>query len=234
MMNDSFFLMEQGIRQEPQIVKIDSSRQYAKWKMAMQDADVVNKNKRIYPRSVLEQGLRDAEDRFRSRAFIGEMDHPLPTGNFDEVRQTTVLLKESSHVITDYEWKGNILYGTFETLSEGNGRKAYGLVKDKIGFGTSMRGMAELDRQSGYNMVRGPLYLVTYDLVSNPSHKIAVIDEKQVTFEGLQHRSDSSANKLLTESSNGDVVYFNDVCYLSNYFDKLVEQKVIEFYNRWI
>ena len=221
----SYFLMEHcGILQEAEVTKRDSNK--AIFTLAIQDADAINQNRRKYPKDVLSEGIKNCEPRIEARSFLGELDHPLPTGNFDEVRQTTVLLSEVSHLVRSYEWRGNVLFAEFETLSTPNGQKVLNLIKDDIGFGTSMRGMAELVRHPQYNLVKGPLYIVTYDLVSNPSHKIAKIDEQQIRFESI------------TESASG-LICVRDVkgksqCYLPNYFDKLVEQKLLSFMRYWV
>lgn len=215
----SYFLMEQGILQEAEIVNTkDASK--AIFRLAIQDADSINQNKRLYPRSVLEEGIRNCQTRIRGRAFLGEMDHPLPTGNFDEVRQTTVMLSEVSHLVRDTEWRGNILFAEFETLNTPKGVIALNLIKDRIGLGTSMRGLAELERKPDYNLVKGPLYIVTYDLVSNPSHQIAKVDAQHVRFESI------------TENTNG-LVCVNGQCYLPDYFDKIVETRMIKFFKKW-
>ena len=216
----SYFLMEHcSILQEAEVAKNNSSK--CVFRLAIQDADTINQNKRYYPRGVLEEGIRNCEPKINNRSFLGELDHPIPTGRFDEVRQTTVLLSEVSHVIRDYEWRGNVLWAEFETLGTPKGQIAHNLIKERIGLGTSMRGMAELDRQPRYNLVKGPLYIVTYDLVSNPSHKVAKVDEQQVRFEMVQE----SASKM---------VCINGQCYLPDYFDKLVETKVVNFMKRWV
>ena len=44
--------------------------------------------------------------------MIGELDHPISD---NPIRQTTVLYKETSHIITEYGWEGNLLKGVVET-----------------------------------------------------------------------------------------------------------------------
>jgi len=72
----------------------------------------------------------------------------LPTTNeqIDGIRQTTVSLKEVSHIIRDYEFRKNHLVGEMETTSTPNGQILFGLLQDKTGVGFSMRGLAELER----------------------------------------------------------------------------------------
>lgn len=211
--------MENGILQEAQEVKLVNGK--AIFTMVFQSADDLNQNKRMYPKTVLDDGIRNCFDRMKNRSFLGELDHPLPQGSgFDEVRQTTVMLSDVSHLISSYEWRGNLLYGEMETLDTPKGQILYSLVKDKVGLGVSMRGLAELERKDSYNLVKGPLFIVCYDAVSRPSHSQSKVDAKHVRFESL------------TESSNG-LVCVNGQCYLPNYFDKLVEQKMVKFFKKW-
>ncbi len=221
----AFFLQEQQIIQEADVQKIEPGK--AIFRMVIQTADDKNRNGRIYPRQVLEQAIRDCDSMIKARSFYGEMDHPLITddNSFNEQRQTTVLLKEVSHIIRDTDWDGNMLIGEFETLSTIHGRQALGFVKDKTSIGTSMRGLAELERRFEGNFVRGPLTIIAYDLVSRPSHQKAVVDERQVKFESVE---------LIKETHNNKMICVGDKCYLANHFDKLVEQNVVKFFNRWI
>lgn len=228
----AYFLSEQKLIQEAQVQKINSDK--AVFKLIIQDANSVNKNRRYYPKDVLVDAINEASERIEKRSFIGELDHPLPTGQmrFDEIRQTSVQLKNSSHVMTEYEWDGDLLWGTFETLSNDVGKdKLLGLIKDRLGIGVSMRGMAELSPQKDYNLVKSPLYIVCYDIVSNPSHYKSVIDANKVTFESVVKLN----KETISESNNGKIICTEGGnCYLWSYFDRLVEQKLIEFYDRWI
>ena len=219
------FIGESAIYQEAQIIKADPKK--AIYRMTLQTCDEVNQNKRIYPKKVLVTAIGNAKERI-SKKLPGELDHPLLQGSeqYDGMRQTTVLLKEVSHYIRDYEFQGNLLIGECETASTTNGRNLLGLIVDKCVVGKSMRGMAELNSSGGVNVVQDPLYIITFDAVSLPSHKAATIRLDEIRFE---------SKSLLTESCNGKLVCtMEGVCYLADYFDKLVETKVIRFFDRWM
>jgi len=218
----SHFIMESVLFQEAEIIK--KSPDKATFRMVLQTVDEKNQNKRVYPRDVMEEGLHECDDRMKRRAFFGELDHPFPQGNheFDTVRQTTISLKEVSHIIKNYWFEGNKLIGELETLSRGYGINLLGLLYDKTGIGMSMRGMAELERQGNTNYVKGPLLIIGYDAVSLPSHAAAVVDFNEMKFE----------RRMVIESVNQICV--GGKCYLPNYFDKLVESKVITFFDSWV
>jgi hypothetical protein len=191
----------------------------------IQSVDEVNQNRRMYPSSVLQEGMTNCEERMKRRAFYSELDHPIPSGveQVDGIRQTTVSLKEVSHIVRGYDFNGNYLVGEMETTSTPNGGILLGLLRDRTGVGFSMRGLAELDRQPEYNVVKSPLTIIAFDAVSMPSHKSAVVDFSEMKFE----------SEMLFESPSG-MICINGKCFLPNYFDKLVETKMIQFFDRWV
>ena len=218
----SALIIEQSIMSEAQVVKQTPGK--AIFRCPIQTVDEVNQNNRMYPSGVLSEGMGSCDGRMKRRAFLGELDHPFPSGNqaFDGMRQTTVALEGVSHLIRDYEFRGNKLYGEMETTSTPKGNILFGLLKDKSGIGFSMRGMAELDRMPNHNLVKGPLTIITFDAVSQPSHKAAVVDFNEMRFE----------SSMLTEQAG--MICCDGKCYMPDYFDKLVETKMINFFDRWI
>jgi len=221
-MNPSL-IIEQQIFSEATMIKETPAK--AIFRCPIQSVDEVNQNNRLYPSAVLDEGMISFSSRMKRRAFYSELDHPIPTGSqqVDGIRQTTVSLKEVSHIIRDYEFKGKHLYGEMETTSTPNGGILLGLLKDRTGVGFSMRGLAELDRKQDYNEVKGPLTIIAFDAVSMPSHKSAVVDFNEMQFE----------QDALLESVSG-VVCLNGRCFMPEYFDKLIETKVITFFQRWV
>jgi hypothetical protein len=195
-----------------------------RFKSCLQTRDEINQNRRRYPGSVLDNGMNANSSKMKNRAFYNELDHPLKQGNraFDMQRQTTVLLREASHIITNWEWQGNKLVAEMETLSTPLGFTLHGLIKDKTGVGFSMRGMGELQEMDGFNDVKDPLTIICFDSVSNPSHKAAVVNFNEIHFE----------SKLITESLS--TICCGGHCFLPEYFDKLVESKIITFADRWV
>lgn len=218
----SSFIMESAIFQEAEILKATPKK--AIFRSVIQSVDDVNQNRRMYPKQVIEEGMMACKPRMQRKAMLGELDHPFPQGNqtFDAVRQTTVSLKEVCHIIRDYEWRNNHLIGELETTSTPNGQILFGLLRDNSGIGFSLRGLAELERMKDYNLVKGPITIISYDSVSSPSHSSAIVDFNEMRFE----------SHMVTES-NG-LVCCDGKCYLPDYFDKLVETKRIEFFQRWI
>lgn len=219
----SSLIIESSLFSEAKIVKETPTK--AIFRCPIQTVDEVNQNHRLYPSGVLKEGMGNCDGRMRRRAFYSELDHPLPTGNdhVDGIRQTTVSLEKVSHIIRDYDFRGNSLVAEMETTSTPNGGILLGLLKDKTGVGFSMRGLAELERKQDFNEVRSPLTIIAFDAVSMPSHKSAVVDFNEMKFE----------SNMLFECESG-VVCLNGRCFMPNYFDKLIESKTIQFFKRWV
>lgn len=216
-------IIEQHIFSEAEIIKSTPTK--AIFRCPIQSVDEINQNHRLYPSTVLKEGMGNCDSRMKRRAFYSELDHPLPQGNdqVDGIRQTTVSLKEVSHIIRDYEFKGNHLVGEMETTSTPNGNILFGLLRDKTGVGFSMRGLAELDHLPDHNVVKSPLTIIAFDAVSMPSHRTAIVDFNEMKFE----------HHMLTESKCG-IICIDGHCFLPDYFDKLIETKVIKFFDRWV
>ncbi len=233
-------IIESPILQEANIVYEKNNK--AVWRQVMQSSDEKNQNNRVYPKNLLDEGMNNCKGRIQGRSFWGELDHPLLTGDrqVDMNRQSQVLLKEVSHLIRGYEWNGNKLVGELETVDTPNGKILLGLLRDKCRAGLSLRGLASLKRIGDYNQVEGPLTVISYDAVSVPSHKGAVVDFNEMKFESkMLMESVMKDNSLiyrdtLRESKCGNTICVNGVCYLSEYFDKLVETKSIKFFDKWI
>jgi len=218
----SALIIEQCVFSEATMIKETPSK--AIFRCPIQSVNEVNQNNRMYPSAVLEEGMGNCDSRMKRRAFYSELDHPLPTGNdrIDGVRQTTVALEKVSHIVRTYDFKDKFLLGEMETTSTPNGAILLGLLRDRTGVGFSMRGMAELDRKQDYNEVKSPLTIIAFDAVSMPSHKSAVVDFNEMKFE----------SHLITEKAG--MVCVGDRCFLPEYFDKLVETKAVEFFDKWV
>jgi len=216
-------IIESSILAEAQVVHESGSK--AIFRCPIQSVNEVNQNNRMYPDDVLREGMTNCDSRLKRRAFYSELDHPLPTGNqqIDGIRQTTVSLERVSHIIRDYEFRENLLIGEMETTSTPKGAILHGLLKDKTGVGFSMRGLAELERLTDHNVVKSPLTIIAFDSVSMPSHQSAVVDFNEMKFE----------QSMLFESQSG-VICTEGRCFMPDYFDRLIETKMISFFDRWV
>lgn len=186
----------------------------------LQESDLVNQNKRNYPKTVLQDGLDRVADKIKRRAFLGELDHPISK---DQIRQTTVLYKEVSHIIRETWWEGNLLRGVVETTPyTKNGKSLSGFVADRVTVGFSLRGLADVQDNGSAQTVMAPLIMIGYDCVSEPSNHRATIQE--IRNEQLVQIIHESTQLVHTDDGK---------CYLSDLFDQMIERKMIKLRKKW-
>jgi hypothetical protein len=126
-----------------------------------QEADAVNKNKRSYPFTVLDENLQRLSEIVKRRGLIGELDHP---------QDSIIHFKEASHVVTKLWWDGRVMMGEGEILSTAAGRQLKALISDGIRVGISSRGVGNgRTNESGILVIDRGYKLITFDAVADPS-----------------------------------------------------------------
>lgn len=156
-------------------------------KVILQDGDVVNRNKRIYPTEVIKRGLASeyVQERLKTKSWYGEAGHPLsPTLE----RQVYIDQSNISHIILETEWQNNILYGLVETANTARGKDMQGLIRQGSKVAFSLRAYGPVCTKKGdITYVQDPLHILTFDWVLHPSHRPAymqsIIHEDADIFE---------------------------------------------------
>ena len=132
-------------------------------------ADVKNRNGRVYPMEVLEREVAKYNKKFinEKRAF-GELGHPDgPTVNLERV----------SHMITSLKPDGKNFIGEAKIMSTPMGEIVKNLMDEGAKLGVSSRGMGSLVQKNGANYVRDDFYLATAaDIVADPSAPNAFVE----------------------------------------------------------
>jgi hypothetical protein len=132
-------------------------------------ADVKNRNGRIYPMEILQKEVAKYNKNFiqEKRAF-GELGHPDgPTVNLERV----------SHMITSLKEDGKNFIGEAKIMSTPMGEIVKNLMDEGAKLGVSSRGMGSLDQKNGANYVRDDFYLATAaDIVADPSAPNAFVE----------------------------------------------------------
>ena len=132
-------------------------------------ADVKNRNGRVYPMEVLEREVAKYNKKFinEKRAF-GELGHPDgPTVNLERV----------SHMITSLKPEGKNFIGEAKIMSTPMGEIVKNLMDEGAKLGVSSRGMGSLVQKNGANYVRDDFYLATAaDIVADPSAPNAFVE----------------------------------------------------------
>ena len=207
-LKDKKIIYEQAQSSEIQLIEesVTPGGQYkCIFRAKLQEADVVNNNKRVYPAETLQAVYEQLKDKALARKLVGELDHPQPSGDQASKikRSSTISLRKAAMLITDVEWDGNAIYGICETLSNSTGMDLYCLLKDKVTIGFSLRAFGET-RQKGDGVVevvaRG-LKALTYDVVANPSHDSSVIVEMIQEGEDANSLVKALKGEVLEESN---------------------------------
>jgi hypothetical protein len=131
-------------------------------------AEIQNRNGRIYPKSVLESAVNKyiTDQVARGRA-VGELNHPEgPTINLDKV----------SHKIVELKWSDNDVYGKAQILNTPMGQIVEGLIDGGVQLGVSSRGMGGVSEKSGKSYVQEGFILSTIDIVQDPSAQSAFVN----------------------------------------------------------
>ena len=131
-------------------------------------AEQVNRNRRIYPKTVLEQAVRKYVSEYVNKGrAVGELNHPEgPTINLDKV----------SHRITELQWNGNDVVGKALILDTPMGKIVKGLLEGGCQLGVSSRGMGTVASKNGQTFVNDDFVLSTVDIVQDPSAPSAFVN----------------------------------------------------------
>ena len=140
-----------------------------KIKGVFMQADIKNRNGRVYPMNVLEKEVNRYNKEFvnENRAY-GELGHPDgPTVNLERV----------SHMVTSLKRDGDNFIGEAKILKTPMGQIVKSLMDEGAKLGVSSRGMGSLDQRNGANYVRNDFYLATAaDIVADPSAPNAFVE----------------------------------------------------------
>jgi hypothetical protein len=131
-------------------------------------AEQQNRNKRIYPKAVLEAACgKYVKEQVKTGRAVGELNHPEgPSINLDKV----------SHRITELNWNGNNVVGKALILDTPMGKIVKGLVEGGCKLGVSSRGMGTVEQKEGKTYVKDDFVLSTVDIVQDPSAPSAFVE----------------------------------------------------------
>ena len=140
-----------------------------KIKGVFMQADIKNRNGRVYPVATLAKEVKRYNEQFinKKRAF-GELGHPDgPTVNLERV----------SHMITSLKPEGKNFIGEAKIMDTPYGKIVKNLIDEGAQLGVSSRGMGSLQSGSQGNVVGKDFYLATAaDIVADPSAPDAFVE----------------------------------------------------------
>jgi hypothetical protein len=132
-------------------------------------ADIKNRNNRVYSMDVLEKEVgRYSESYISKDRALGELGHPEgPTVNLDRV----------SHKIISLQREGHNFIGKAKILDTPMGRIAKNLIDEGVKLGVSSRGIGSITEKNGASYVRDDFMLATAaDIVADPSAPDAFVE----------------------------------------------------------
>jgi len=202
-----------------------------KFRGKFQEANAVNKNKRMYTYDILSKNVERLQDALEHRGLIGELDHPT---------DSIVHFDKASHVITKLWWEGNVLMGEGEILPTPHGRILQGLIEHGIRTGMSSRGIGNGQVNNEGVMVIGESYkLITFDAVADPSTTAAYFqavkkNEAITSIPIIDDKTDDNRNKssVKNEAQSINTTDTNAlVAYLGKYTQTFVRDFKQERFN---
>lgn len=154
---------------EFELSEATNSRGLVAFRGKFQEAEAVNKNKRMYPYAVLDENIERLKEAVSDRRLVGELDHPT---------DSIIHFADASHVVTKLWWDGQVLMGEGEILNTPNGKVLKALIADGVKVGISSRGVGNGKVNEDGILVIGESYkLITFDAVADPS-TFAAFQEK--------------------------------------------------------
>ena len=162
-------------------------------------ADVKNRNGRVYPKEILtNEVIRYNKEFINNKRAFGELGHP---------EGPVVNLERVSHMINKLYPDGNNFIGEAKILDTPYGKIVKNLIDEGAKLGVSSRGMGTLVNKNGANHVKDDFYLATAaDIVADPSAPNAFVEgvmegREWVWNNGNIKEQDISALKVQIESA---------------------------------
>ena len=123
----------------------------------LMQADVKNRNNRIYPKIEIEKAVQTINERLQAgESILGELDHP---------QSLTINLDRVSHMLTEVKMVENDAIGKLKLVDTPMGQIATELIQSGVKLGVSSRGtgrVGEGGKVSDY-------HFATMDIVAQPS-----------------------------------------------------------------
>lgn len=143
-------------------------------------AESLNRNKRVYPKAVLERAIHEYNENYvkRNRA-CGEIEHP----NYPSVKMDNACM-----IIESLHWEGNNVIGKARALSTPKGQTLSALISDGVQIGVSTRGLGTVKsgkfQSENCNIVSEDYEIRAIDAVGSPSGIDCFVDG---ILEGIEY-----------------------------------------------
>jgi hypothetical protein len=207
---------------------VSSKGGLTKFRGKFQEAEAVNKNKRMYPYDVLNENISRLQEALQDRRLVGELDHPT---------DSIIHFANTSHVVTKLWWEGNVLMGEGDILNTPSGMILKSLIDGGVKVGISSRGVGNGKVNEDGILVIGESYkLITFDAVADPStfaafqEKVVSKDESFNNFKvdyQRNHNNQQKFNKSAVKNENTSIDTVNKellIAYLGGFVKSQTEK----------
>lgn len=171
--------------QEAKVIDNGISTYKIRGNSLLQTLNEINGNRRVYNSTIGDMFVEEANKKIALRRMAGETDHPAITNPKDPIqirRQLQVPISEWSHKFTKIWRENDNICAVVETLSNNKGINLAKLATvDDMAIGFSCRALGNVKQKNfqGKSILEvcAPAIFVTYDAVSDPSHKVAELKD---------------------------------------------------------
>lgn len=163
-------------------------------------AEKQNRNKRIYPKKVLEPAIDTyIKEYVQKNRALGEINHP---------NRPNPDLNEACILITELKWNGNDVYGKAKVLETEAGNKIRALLKGGVQLGVSTRGLGSVTEKEGISIVESDYSIKAIDVVYNPSGidcwVNGILENVEYWFDSEGVLQESTIDEYLKHKKNGN------------------------------
>ena len=162
-------LISEEVASAEYLVEEKNGKKEYKIKGVFLQANIKNRNGRVYPREILVREVNRYTKEFinKNRAF-GELGHPDgPTVNLERV----------CHMVKSLTPEGDNFIGEAKIMDTPYGKIVKGLIDEGAQLGVSSRGMGSIMNRNGVNFVKDDFYRATAaDIVADPSAPDAFVE----------------------------------------------------------
>jgi hypothetical protein len=179
-------------------MEVNNKTGYVTAEGILQDANVINRNKRYYPEEELRKGIYSAriKELVETGNLIGELSHPLDTSI---ARQSKIDERNGVCWYKKLWMEGPLVKAWFSGTNNEYGKAFNEDLKMGKKKSFSLRAVGKLVNENGRMTVRG-LMPITYDVVVFPSHSIAyttkIVSESAGVSSDLQSIKEAYSDHL--------------------------------------
>jgi len=156
----------------------------------LQEADVVNGNRRMYPYNVLMREVKNYQKLVEENRALGELDHP---------DDSVINLRNASHMFTKIWMQDKTVMGKVKVLDTPSGQILKSLVHSDVKLGISSRGMGSVSESNDTTVVQEDFQLICFDFVSEPSTPNAFMMKEAKDYNNQVFTKADRINRLLNE-----------------------------------